>query len=111
MTSRGRGQVRSVAEAAALPAVEAALVAAQLASSLRPSSDDDPGSASLDRSCAARAQGANREERALNYHRHLEVVFGPRMDLSQPIVTVPGVGHDASGMLSSRWGREALRAG
>lgn len=73
--------------------------------------DDDPGSASLDRSCAARAQGANREERALNYHRHLEVVFGPRMDLSQPIVTVPGVGHDASGMLSSRWGREALRAG
>ena len=38
-------QVRSVAVAAASPAVDDAWVAAQLASSLRPSSDADPGTA------------------------------------------------------------------
>ena len=72
--------------------------------------DDNPNASSLDRTCMGRAQGADREERALNYHRHLEVVFGPRMDLRQPIVTVPGVGHDAAAMLDTRWGREALRS-
>lgn len=70
--------------------------------------DDDPRSAGLDRSCAAMTQGANREERALNYHRHLLATFGEGIASRQPLALVPGVGHDAAGMLNSRPGREAL---
>lgn len=71
--------------------------------------DDDPRSASLDRSCGAQAQGANREERALNYHAHLVGTFGRHIERSQPLALVPGVGHDARGMLASDAGRAALR--
>lgn len=70
--------------------------------------DDDPRSASLDRSCAAQAQGANREERALNYHAHLLAVFGPRIEANHPLAFVQGIGHDVRGMLASEPGRAAL---
>ena len=71
--------------------------------------DDDPRSTSLDRSCAAQAQGANREDRARNYHAHLLATFGPHIDQTQPLAFVEGVGHDARGMLASDAGRAALR--
>ncbi len=71
--------------------------------------DDDPRSASLDRSCAAVAQGPNREVRALNYHRHLLAVFGAQIESRQPLSVVPGVGHNLAQMMTSPEGREALR--
>lgn len=71
--------------------------------------DDDPRSPSLDRSCAALAQGANREDRARNYHAHLLETFGAHLDQTQPLAFVEGVGHDARGMLASDAGRAALR--
>lgn len=71
--------------------------------------DDDPRSASMDRSCAAVAQGPNREARALNYHRHLVEVFGTQIETRQPLDAVPGAGHNIVPMLASPEGREALR--
>lgn len=70
--------------------------------------DDDPNSPSLDRSCGAMAQGANREERALAYHQHRLAVFGPAIEASQPLSLVPNVGHEAAPMLASPPGRTAL---
>lgn len=70
--------------------------------------DDDPNSTSLDRSCAAQTQGANREERAVNYHAHLVATFGQDVGDAQPLVTVAGVGHDARRMLASEAGRASL---
>ncbi len=70
--------------------------------------DDDPNSTSLDRSCAAQAQGGNREERALNYHAHLVEAFGDEVGDAQPLAMVVGVGHDARRMLGSDAGRQAL---
>ena len=63
--------------------------------------DDDPRSASLDRSCGAMAEGANREERAVNYARHIREMFGPGVAARQPLIVVPGVGHDLAGMLGT----------
>ncbi len=71
--------------------------------------DDDPRSSSLDRSCAAQAQGTNREDRARNYHAHLLSTFGAHLDQTQPLALVEGIGHDARGMLASDAGRAALR--
>lgn len=71
--------------------------------------DDDPRSTSMDRSCAAMAQGANREARALHYHRHLIEVFGPSIEAQQPLHVVSGIGHNVAAMLASPEGREALR--
>lgn len=72
------------------------------------SADDDPRSGSLDRTCAAMAQGDDREERALNYHRHLLDHLGVGTGIQHRVVVVPGVGHDAAGMLTSPEGRAAL---
>ncbi len=71
--------------------------------------DDDPRSSSLDRTCGAMAQGPNREERALNYHRHRSDVFGAQVAARQPFVLVPGVGHDGRAMLTSPSGAATLR--
>lgn len=72
------------------------------------SDDNRPRAVALDRSCAAMAQGANREQRASRYHRHLQQVFGPAVITRQPLFAVPGVGHDSVGMVTSDAGRRAL---
>ncbi|MFT3876681.1 MAG: alpha/beta hydrolase [Propioniciclava sp.] len=70
--------------------------------------DNDPRSLSMDRSCGAMAQGSNRGDRAVNYHRHLIEAFGEAIDARQPLTVVPGVGHDARAMLVSPEARAAL---
>ncbi|MDO5533338.1 MAG: alpha/beta hydrolase [Propionibacteriaceae bacterium] len=70
--------------------------------------DDDPHSPSLDRSCGAMAQGTHRLDRAFAYQRHLHAVFGPGIVARQPVIVVPGVGHDGGAMLASTAGRRAL---
>ena len=68
--------------------------------------DRDPAHHSLDRSCAAMAQGPHRLARGWAYFRHLSArhpgLAGHRL------VEVPGVGHDPRAMLSSACGRAAL---
>lgn len=61
--------------------------------------DDDPASASLDNSCAARAQGAQRVARAQGFYRYLQTRHPG--GLNQTFHIVPGVGHDGARMLTS----------
>ncbi|PYE27704.1 hypothetical protein C7410_10135 [Paraburkholderia silvatlantica] len=61
--------------------------------------DDDPASASLDNSCAARAQGAQRVARAQGFYRYLQTRHPG--GLNQTFHVVPGVGHDGARMLTS----------
>ncbi|MEX3918090.1 alpha/beta hydrolase [Paraburkholderia sp. BR10872] len=61
--------------------------------------DDDPASASLDKRCAARAQGAQRVARAQGFYRYLQTRH-PN-GLNQTFHIVPGVGHDGARMLTS----------
>ncbi len=68
--------------------------------------DTDPNHPSLDRSCAAEAQGANR------YIRGMQYLFG--LELRHPnlvrhrILSVPGVGHDSARIFASTCGLAAL---
>ena len=70
--------------------------------------DDDPRSSSLDRTCGAMAEGTDRESRARHYHRHLADVFGPEVLAHQPLIVVPGVGHEVVRMLGTDNARAAL---
>ncbi|WP_085687876.1 MULTISPECIES: alpha/beta fold hydrolase [unclassified Pseudomonas] len=68
--------------------------------------DTDPQHPALDKSCAAKAQGAYRLERGKLFfgyllRRHPEGV-------NQRLIEVPGVGHDGDGMLTSPEGQKAL---
>ncbi|MGN8142254.1 alpha/beta hydrolase [Pseudomonas sp. 22105] len=68
--------------------------------------DTDPQHPALDKSCAAKAQGAYRLERGKLFfgyllRRHPEGV-------NQRLVEVPGVGHNGDGMLTSPEGQKAL---
>ena len=68
--------------------------------------DTDPQHPALDKSCAAKAQGAYRLERGKLFfgyllRRHPEGV-------NQRLIEVPGVGHDGNGMLTSPEGQKAL---
>ncbi|MCP3709989.1 alpha/beta hydrolase [Paraburkholderia sp. CNPSo 3274] len=61
--------------------------------------DDDPASGSLDKSCAAQAQGAQRVARAQGFYRYLQTRHPD--GLIQTFHIVPGVGHDGARMLTS----------
>ncbi|UQS13929.1 alpha/beta hydrolase [Pseudomonas sp. HS6] len=68
--------------------------------------DTDPQHPALDKSCAAKAQGAYRLERGKLFfgyllRRHPEGV-------NQRLVEVPGVGHNGDGMLTSPEGQKAI---
>ncbi|MCP3723341.1 alpha/beta hydrolase [Paraburkholderia sp. CNPSo 3272] len=62
-------------------------------------SDDDPASVSLDKSCAAQAQGPQRVARAQGFYRYLQTRHPD--GLNQTFHIVPGVGHDGARMLTS----------
>lgn len=61
--------------------------------------DHNPASASLDKSCAAQAQGAQRVARAQGFFRYLQARHPD--NLNQTFHIVPGVGHDGARMLTS----------
>ncbi|MDO5683567.1 MAG: hypothetical protein Q4G46_12175 [Propionibacteriaceae bacterium] len=70
--------------------------------------DNDPKSQSMDNSCAARTQGANRFERGERYWAYLPSVFGPEIHERHTKVVVPKVGHNAWGMFQHPDARAAL---
>jgi hypothetical protein len=61
--------------------------------------DDDPASVSLDKSCAAKAQGPQRMARAQGFFRYLQTRHPD--GLNQTFHIVPGVAHDGARMLTS----------
>ena len=63
--------------------------------------DNDPGSPSLDVSCAAMLQGQHRLERGTVYYNYLKDYYGEGITGKQVLDTVPGVGHDNYGMYTS----------
>jgi len=65
-------------------------------------SDDD----NLDRGCEAGLQGAQRYERGVLFYQYVQALFPPAGE--HALRVVPGVGHDAAGMLDSEAGRLAL---
>jgi hypothetical protein len=70
--------------------------------------DADPNSDSLDKSCAAAAQGATRLERGKRYFRYVQVLLGPEVLETHSLHIVPGVGHDHRGMFMSSCGLSLL---
>lgn len=68
--------------------------------------DIDPNHPALDKSCEAKAQGANRLARGRNYFAYLKRLHP--QGLSQQLIEVPGVGHDGDGMFNSPEGQKAL---
>jgi pimeloyl-ACP methyl ester carboxylesterase len=68
--------------------------------------DIDPNHPALDKSCEAKAQGANRLARGRNYFAYLKRLHS--QGLSQQLIEVPGVGHDGDGMFNSPEGQKAL---
>lgn len=72
--------------------------------------DTDTADPSLDTGCAARWQGPQRLARAQAYQKHLDAVLGPE-SAPHPLITVPAVGHSASGMFTSAPGVKALFPG
>lgn len=70
--------------------------------------DRDPRSSSMDKSCGANAEGANRLERGQRYWTHLSTTFGPDIRQRQSLHVVPGVAHDAGGMFTAAPARRAL---
>ena len=68
--------------------------------------DIDPNHPALDKSCEAKAQGANRLARGRNYFAYLKRLHP--QGLSQQLIEVPGVGHDGDGMFNSPQGQKAL---
>lgn len=68
--------------------------------------DTDPNHASLDRSCAAMAQGETRFARGMQYRHALEV-RRPNL-VRHRIHAIPGVGHDNARMFASACGMAAL---
>lgn len=68
--------------------------------------DIDPNHPALDKSCEAKAQGANRLARGRNYFAYLKRLHP--QGLSQQLIEVPGVGHDGDGMFNSLEGQKAL---
>ncbi|MHC8317665.1 alpha/beta hydrolase [Pseudomonas sp. LB3P31] len=68
--------------------------------------DTDPNHPALDKSCEAKAQGANRLARGRNYFEYLK--RDHPQGLNQQLLEVPGVGHDGDGMFMSPEGRTVL---
>ncbi len=72
--------------------------------------DCDPRHPALDRSCAARAQGAHRLERGLAYARYMALRHPEGLSTHRTLV-IDGVGHDAQGIFASARGLAALFGG
>jgi pimeloyl-ACP methyl ester carboxylesterase len=68
--------------------------------------DIDPNHPALDKSCEAKAQGANRLVRGRNYFEFLK--RSHPQGLNQQLVEVPGVGHNGDGMFTSPEGQKVL---
>lgn len=68
--------------------------------------DIDPNQPALDKSCEAKAQGADRLIRGRNYFDYLK--RGHPQGLNQQLIEVPGVGHNGDGMFTSPEGQKAL---
>ncbi len=69
---------------------------------------DTSRSGSLDTSCEADWQGANRLKRGSKFYRYLGEVYGSNVYTSHSKSIVPGVGHDAEAMYTSTEGAAAL---
>jgi pimeloyl-ACP methyl ester carboxylesterase len=67
--------------------------------------DDDPKLEALDKSEAAEAQGNSHLSRGINYVHYLQFLHP---ELTQKLLIVPGVGHDATKIFSSPMGLSAL---
>jgi hypothetical protein len=70
--------------------------------------DADPDSDSMDKSCAAAAQGATRLERGQRYFRYMQALLGPAVLATHSLHIVPGVGHDHRAMFLSPCGLSLL---
>jgi hypothetical protein len=70
--------------------------------------DTNPYDYYLDRGCEAELQGRYRLERGLVYGGHLTHYFGAPIWDVQALATVPGIGHDETGMFTSPCGRYYL---
>jgi pimeloyl-ACP methyl ester carboxylesterase len=70
--------------------------------------DNDPDHSQLDKTCAARAQGAHRMERGLSYLSYLRHISGSRENLAHRAYEVSGVGHSQRRMMRSACGVESL---
>jgi pimeloyl-ACP methyl ester carboxylesterase len=73
--------------------------------------DDDPYTKNLDRSCAARLQGATRLERGLAFHAHLRRFYGEDIVARHVLEIVPDIGHQGPRILRSDAGRRWLFRG
>lgn len=70
--------------------------------------DDDDSASLLDSTCAADWQGDDRFERGTRFFDYLGTVYGSDVYQRHFLSVVPSVGHDASEMLASPQGQEAL---
>ena len=68
--------------------------------------DNDPDNASLDKSCAARAQGPNRVARMMNYIAEMQRRHPG--DYTHALVTVSGIAHEGRKMFESPCGQALL---
>lgn len=70
--------------------------------------DNDPRSSSMDRTCGALAQGANRFERGQRYWEYLPTVFGPSIRQRHALHVVPKAGHSVHAMFQDPAAKQAL---
>lgn len=70
--------------------------------------DTDPEDPSLDATCEADAQGANRLDRGQSFYRYLAATYGPAVYQRHEVVIVPGVGHSGRDMILSAAARAAM---
>jgi hypothetical protein len=68
--------------------------------------DNDPYHASLDKSCAAEAEGPDRYDRGVNFFHYMQA--RDAAVLKQRLWAAPGAGHDAASVFGSPCGRAAL---
>lgn len=70
--------------------------------------DNDPRSTSMDKSCGALAEGANRYERGLRYWAYLPSVYGPNIQRQHQLFVVPKAGHNVYAMFQHPAAKSAL---
>ena len=71
-------------------------------------SDNNPAQSDLDKTCAAKAQGATRIQRARRYVAYERFVATPFTFINHDAYEVVGVGHNQSGMFQSTCGVKVL---
>jgi hypothetical protein len=90
------------------PSVVRSRFAAHDVTYLLGSLDTDLSDPTLDTSCPARWQGAQRYQRGLRYRSSLQATFGVGITAHHRFSVVTGVAHEASAMYGSAAGRVAL---